>query len=201
MKVREVMSRDVVSVNSTTSVGQAAALMSSRGFTALPVIDDDRLVGIITEADVLANRVPADPRIHGYSLQRIPNRSVADVMTTCVESLTPGADVKDAADIMVNERIRCLPVVDGYNVVGVITRRDLVRTVGAHSDGMIADEIRRRLDELGNPYRFSTAVQAGVVDIDDYVENASDTDTVRDIVMSTPGVVAVTIEHRIFDAS
>jgi hypothetical protein len=66
---------------------------------------------------------------------------------------------------------------------------------------MIADEIRRRLDELGNPYRFSTAVQAGVVDIDDYVENASDTDTVRDIVMSTPGVVAVTIEHRIFDAS
>ena len=80
---------------------------------------------------MLANRDPADPRIHGYSLQRIPNRSVADVMTTCVESLTPGADVKDAADIMVNERIRCLPVVDGYNVVGVITRRDLVRAVGA----------------------------------------------------------------------
>lgn len=50
-------------------------------------------------------------------------------MTSPVESLTPGADAADAAEIMLDERIRCLPIVDGHGVVGVITRRDLLGAV------------------------------------------------------------------------
>ena len=103
-------------------------------------------------------------------------------------------DVKDAAEIMVNERIRCLSV-DGCGVVGVITRRDLVRTVGAHSDRVIAAEIRERLDRLGNPDRFSVAVQGGVVDIDDYVDGSTEHVAAQDIAMSTPGVVSVTVTY------
>lgn len=133
MLARDVMTRPVISVGTATTVAEASQLLVDRGFTAAPVLDDDgRLVGIVTEADLLRDRIAPDSR-------RIPSQApsrryratcVADVMTSPVESLTAGADIADAARIMVDERIRCLPIVDGYGVVGVITRRDLLRAAG-----------------------------------------------------------------------
>jgi CBS domain-containing protein len=129
MRAREVMSHPVVTVQMSTSIKAAAQLLVNRGFTAAPVLDDDnRLVGIITEADLIRGALPSDPRIQArWNLNWLPQGTVADVMSTLVESLTPGADVADAARMMVDERIRCLPIVDGVNVVGVITRRDVLR--------------------------------------------------------------------------
>jgi len=135
MLARDVMSSPVVTVRSWTPLAAATSLLVSNGFTAVPVIDDDdRLIGIITEADLLRDRVPPDPRRTGGNApddrgQRRP-RTVGEVMSTPVESLTPGADIADAAHIMIDERIRCLPIVDGHHVVGIITRRDLLRVIG-----------------------------------------------------------------------
>lgn len=132
MLIREIMSSPAVTVSWASSVAHAAGIMRDHGFTALPVIDEDgRLVGIVSEADILDGRVPPDPRRPRPDRRPDPARrrrgdTVADVMTTPVESLTPGADAADAADIMLDEGIRCLPVVDGAAVVGVITRRDLL---------------------------------------------------------------------------
>ena len=94
-------------------------------------------------------------------------------MTSPVESLTAGADVADAAQIMVDERIRCLPIVDGYGVVGILTRRDVLRAAIADNDQDLAAEISRQLAAMDNPDRWQVAVQAGVVDIED-----SGTDTI-----------------------
>jgi CBS domain-containing protein len=131
MLARDVMTRPVISTLTTTSLIEATHVLIDNGFTALPVIDDEdgRLVGIITEADLLRDRIAGDPRRTRVVGTRPGNqpRTVADVMTSPVESLTAGADISDAARIMVDERIRCLPIVDGYGVVGVITRRDLLR--------------------------------------------------------------------------
>jgi CBS domain-containing protein len=131
MLARDVMTRPVITTLMTTSVIEATHLLIDNGFTALPVIDpeDGRLVGIITEADLLRGRLSADVRRASWARSTADYRphTVADVMTSPVESLTAGADIADAARIMVDERIRCLPIVDGYGVVGVITRRDLLR--------------------------------------------------------------------------
>ncbi|MDQ2737862.1 MAG: CBS domain-containing protein [Actinomycetota bacterium] len=131
MLVREIMSKPVVTVRTSTTIAETAQLLAGGGFTAVPVLDDDdQLVGIVSEADLLRSPLRPDPR-------RQPDprpdrvdpapRFAADVMSTMVESLTPGADVADAARIMVDDRIRTLPVVDGQRVVGIITRRDLLQ--------------------------------------------------------------------------
>ena len=64
MRVRDVMSSPAVVVSPETPVKQAAAVFDEHGFTCLPVVDTDgKLVGVVSEADVLVNRFPPDPRI------------------------------------------------------------------------------------------------------------------------------------------
>jgi CBS domain-containing protein len=154
MLARDVMTRPVISTLMTTSVIDATHLLIDNGFTALPVLDadDGRLVGIITEADLLRDRIAGDPRRTRVAGTRSGNRprTVADVMTSPVESLTAGADISDAARIMVDERIRCLPIVDGYGVVGVITRRDLLRAAAAMEERLNDGESRSRAAIVGN---------------------------------------------------
>jgi len=175
MKAREVMSSPVVTVTTSTGVKAAGELLCANGFTALPVVDDDGwLVGIVTEADLIRDRVPPDPRVYGSrpSHRAASPLLVGDVMTSPVESLTAGADISDAARIMVDERIRCLPIVDGGAPLGIITRRDLLRVALAHDDKDLADEISRQLARVDNPDRWSVSVQAGVADIEDFGSDA-----------------------------
>lgn len=125
MRVRDVMSHPVITVAPTTEAAIAARVLYSHGFTALPVVDVGRLVGIVTEADLIT--APPEDGAHRWRRGSAtgPLR-VGEVMTSPVESLTPGAEAVDAARIMVDERIRCLPIVDGRHVVGILTRRDLL---------------------------------------------------------------------------
>ncbi len=132
MKARDAMSSPVLTVPTAELVDRAAALLCENGFTSLPVVDDDgRLVGIVTEADLIRVQLPAQPQWRASAPvadTRPAGRTVGEVMTTPVESLTPGADVADAARMMVDQRIRSLPIVDGHGVVGILTRRDVLRS-------------------------------------------------------------------------
>jgi CBS domain-containing protein len=137
MKARDVMTQSVVTVGTSTTLAEAAHLLSTNGFTALPVVDEDgRLVGIVTEADLIKDRMPPDPRRQYWRTRHSPSASAAveHVMTTPVESLTPGADTADAVQIMLLQHIRCLPIVDGQRLVGIVTRRDLLRSAFALDD-------------------------------------------------------------------
>jgi CBS domain-containing protein len=192
------MTHPVVTVTTSTSLTEALRLLCANGFTGLPVVDDHALVGIVTEADLIRDRIPPDPRVHG----RHPHvRSsgpllVQDVMTTPVESLTAGADVADAARIMVDERIRCLTIVDGYGLVGILTRRDLLRSALAHDDQDLADEVSRQLAGVDTPGRWSVSVQAGVADIEDFGTNTEDRARAARLAAAVPGVVQVHAQHQ-----
>ncbi len=199
MQAREVMSYPVVSVTESTGAAEASMLLCTKGFTALPVVDDDgRLIGIVTEADLIRDRIPPDPRIHGRHPHAHPSAPllVRDVMTTPVESLTAGADVADAARIMIDERIRCLPIVDGYGLVGILTRRDLLRAALAHDDQDLAEEISRQLAQVDTPERWSVSVQAGVVDIEDFGTDTEDRARAAALAAAVPGVVQVHARHQ-----
>src|SRR3954470_11494910 len=101
MQVRDAMTREVVSVGPDTSAKYAAEVMAERGFAAPPVVDDAaQLVGIVAEADVLRDRLPADPRLHARrdapAQDTPPSLLVRGVMTARVRTVR---DTDDIADI------------------------------------------------------------------------------------------------------
>lgn len=205
MLARDAMTHPVVTVLASASVATASQILVGHGFTALPVLDGDgRLIGIVTEADLLRGRIPDDPRRVDPSLPRRPARlrvgaTVADVMSSPVESLTPGADIADAARIMGEERIRCLPIVDGIGVVGIITRRDLLRAALAHEDLAIRDVILRRLRALDPRDRWEVDVAGGAVVIADHVDDAGELRAVGAIAAAVPGVVRADVHYETSD--
>ncbi|WP_456870632.1 CBS domain-containing protein [Geodermatophilus sp. SYSU D00766] len=160
------MTREVVTVGPHTAVRYAAEVMAARGFAALPVVDDDdRLVGIVAEADLLRDRLPEDPRLH---LRRDSNPAVDspptlvhDVMTRDVRAVDVTADVADVARLFVEGRLRSVPVTDGGRLVGIVSRRDLLHLL-VRSD----DDVRRQLlrlveDYTGEPDVWDVAVHDG----------------------------------------
>jgi len=165
MQTRDVMSSPVVMVDPTTTVKEAAALLVDRGFNALPVVDGGELVGIVTEADLVPLESRPDPRSH---MRPVPADSgpvphtVAEVMTGKVFTLPPEADAARAAQAMLERGLRSIPITDDSGVVGIVTRRDLLRVL-ARSD----EDIRRELvallaDELPD-HTVTVAVAEGMV--------------------------------------
>jgi len=194
-QVRDIMSRNVITVDAADSAVDAAQLLIHHGFTGLPVIDDGHLVGIITEGDLLAGSIGDSEHGDRRGLHQDSATSVGQLMTSPLESLTPGAMVADAARIMVDERIRCLPITDGVTVVGIVTRRDLLRSGITRDDARTADDIRQRLSTLGPSNRWTIVVRTGSVHIEDYVDNADDRARASALALSVPGVVEVDVEH------
>ncbi len=114
--IRDLMSTSVVEAEPQTPVAQAAAAMVGAGVGSAIVMQGSFLAGILTERDVL--RAAAS----GQDLGASP---VADWMTPDPQSASPDAAAEDAAQIMLLHGFRHLPVVDGRQVCGVVSLRDL----------------------------------------------------------------------------
>jgi CBS domain-containing protein len=188
MKARAVMTSPVITVRTGSTVREAAELMAENGITALPVLDDDgNLVGILSEADILVNRVAPDPRNHALRDTEHPDPAhlVEDAMTTTVVAMGPESDVADVANLMLEYDVRSVPIVASSRVVGILSRRDLVRAL-LRDDAAIAAEVRARLSAYsGLPDRWQVEVADGVVTIDGPV----DSDTERRVITTLAGTV------------
>lgn len=119
--VREVMSRELVMVDPSTTVMDAARLMAGRQVGSALVIHEDALRGIFTERDVL--RALAQHSDAG----RVS--SVTSWMTEDPVTIDPDATVGEALDRMLTGGFRHLPVMEGTTLVGVVSMRDLARSV------------------------------------------------------------------------
>ena len=115
--VSESMSHDLLTVDETTSLVDAVREMNARRVGAVLVLDGERLVGVFTERDVL--RAVAE----GLSAEAV----VGDWMTRGPETIEPEQPAEHAAVLMIHGGFRHLPVVDGSDVVGMLSIRDLVR--------------------------------------------------------------------------
>jgi CBS domain-containing protein len=167
VRVREVMSSPVVTVPPDMRLKEVADLLVRHGISAVPVVDDDELVGIVTEADLLPLELTPDPRAHLAPPPDPPSgvpRVAAQVMTWPVLALPEDADAAEAARLMLERRIRSIPVVRGRQVVGIVARRDLLEVL-ARSDGDIARDLEALLAaELGAPSPYRTTVRDGIVE-------------------------------------
>ncbi|HOZ58440.1 MAG TPA: CBS domain-containing protein [Nakamurella multipartita] len=193
MRARDIMTKNVLSVEPTVPVAKAAAMLAKRGYNALPVVDrSGDLIGIVTEADLIGNRFPFTEAAAEAGAATGPAATVAEVMTSPVVGVSHDTDVSIVAREMLVDRRRSLPIVDGSALVGVITRRDIVRAL-ARSDEEIASDVRAKLGVIGGLTRWSAQVGNGDVVLHDRYREASDRDIARALVESVPGVISVTI--------
>ncbi len=120
--VRDVMSTDLVTVEPSTMMIDAAAAMSSARVGSVLVLEEGALVGIFTERDILSafERIRADPA-------RVS--PVSKAMTWNPLTIGPDATVGEAMDRMLDGGFRHLPVMDGGTLVGIVSMRDLARSI------------------------------------------------------------------------
>jgi CBS domain-containing protein len=129
MYAREVMSSPVITVGPDTPVQAAAALLASHGFTAAPVVDQDgHMLGIVTEADLMQGQIPPEGW-PGHVRRTEPPETVAQAMTHTAYGMAPGSDLADVVSLMLDADIRSVPIVDDGALVGIISRRDVLRVV------------------------------------------------------------------------
>jgi len=138
MKLNELMTRDVRTCSPETPVADAARIMAELNCGAVPVVKDQRVVGIVTDRDI-ALRVVAK--------WRDGNVPVEQCMTKTVVTVTPDTDAHTAADMMADRQIRRLPVVENDRIVGIIALGDLA-TVDIH-----VNEAGDALSQISTPSR------------------------------------------------
>jgi CBS domain-containing protein len=124
----EIMSTPVVTVTPDTTIQQAVVLLEKGRISGLPVVDqDDHLLGMLTEFDLLR-------AIRNLALQGL----VGDFMSTDIVTVDESASLTYLTDLMLEKRIRRVPVLSEGRVVGVVSRRDLV-FVGNVRQQLLAD--------------------------------------------------------------
>jgi CBS domain-containing protein len=164
------MTREVVTVGPNTSAKYAGEVMAERGFAALPVVDDDqRLVGIVAEADVLRDRIPTDPRLHARRDQSVPAAApsllVHGVMTSAVRTVEGTDDVADIARLFVDDGLRSVPVLEQGRLAGIVSRRDLLRALVRPDADIRTDVLRLVEGYTGDLGAWEIAVTEGMVTI------------------------------------
>jgi CBS domain-containing protein len=152
MKVMAVMTRPVITIARDAGVKEAAGLLVAHGISALPVVDEHgALVGIVSEADLIPMETRPDPRSQATPLAPTAGsapRQVADVMTRDVITVQADSEVAHAARVMIESDIKRVPVMRGKRLVGILSRRDLVKVIARRDEDLQA-ELETRLREAG----------------------------------------------------
>src|SRR5262245_59676455 len=164
MKAQDIMARDVATVTPDATILHAARLMLQHRFSGLPVVDaSGALAGIVTEGDFLRRAETGTLRRRPRWLEFImgpgrlaaeyaqgAGRRVGDVMTHEVSTVTEDTPLREIVDLMERKRIKRLPVVRGRQVVGIVTRQNLLRALVDNVPPSAAapvddDELRERI--------------------------------------------------------
>jgi CBS domain-containing protein len=150
MYAQEIMTRHIMTIGPMATVQEAIQRLNRYGITSMPVVDDDdRLVGIVSEADLLRGEVLDGGSAHRHAPGSWPEqvpRVVGDVMTAHVLSVTEAVDAVDIARVMLETGVKSVPVVRDNTVVGVVSRSDIIHAL-ATSDERIRDQAQELLGE------------------------------------------------------
>ena len=222
MNARHIMTSKVITVTSGTLVSEIARLLFERRISALPVVDGERLVGIVSEADLLHRyeigtdcALGADPWwMRLFSADRSPAeyvkshaRYARDIMTRDVATVAPDTPLAAIATLLERQRIKRVPVLDDGHLVGIVSRSDLVHALvsaaqaGAPAGAITDDAIRALvLAELRRQGWWrkelsGVTVEQGVVTFAGLIESESERLAARVAAETVPGVCGVVDER------
>jgi len=148
LTARDIMTTDLVTVTQDLSVKEAAKLMADKSVGALPVLEQGRLIGLVTEGDLIMQDVrvefptyihlldgfilypPATSRFES-ELKKAVAATVGQVMTSDPSTVQQGVSVEDIATLMVDRSVSRIPVMDGEVLVGIVSKSDIVRSIAS----------------------------------------------------------------------
>jgi len=216
MKAEDVMTRDVISIAPDATVLQAARLMLQHHISGLPVVDKDgKLVGVLSEGDFLRRRETRTEHKRSRWLEFLmgPGRiaaeyshshgsKVAEVMTTEVQSVDELTALEDIVDLMERKRIKRVPVVCGGQLVGIVTRSNLMHAMvsmarvaqpSAKDDVTIREKLLAEFQkEVWAPAAMTNVVvRDGVVELWGVIVDERQREAMKVAAENIPGVKAV----------
>ena len=226
MRARDIMTTTLFTVRRETPVRDVIQLLLERRVSGVPVVDGERVVGIISEGDLILRESAHRPRGGMAFLfqqlfedhaklaeqyRRAHGLVAEDVMTRGVVTVQPGTPVEEIAHLMAERHIKRVPVVDDDRLVGIVSRADVLRAAAerlrgddtrtrpAGSDDEIRRVLLRMLDRepWAEVNRIAVSCADGAVTLDGVVENAAEREAVEVAARSIPGVQAVRNELRI----
>ncbi|MBN2109973.1 MAG: CBS domain-containing protein [Methanosarcinaceae archaeon] len=152
MKVKDVMNPDVIVCGPEDTIGDVARLLKQNNISGLPVVEDDRVVGVVSEGDLLkllevpdhkglwlpspfeVIEVPIRELINWEDTKRmlddVGSKSVEEIMKKKVHTVSPEDSIEKASELITRYKINRLPVVENNKLVGIVTRGDIIRGLG-----------------------------------------------------------------------
>jgi CBS domain-containing protein len=184
MQVQDVMTSPAITVGVDASLHEVAEALAARRISGLPVLDaGGALAGVISEADIIAKET------HDSSHAR----TAGEAMTSPARTIGPQRTVAEAARVMLAESVNRLPVVRDGELVGIVTRADLVRAF-VRSDEEIREEIRESVALRWHgidPNGLTVRVKDGVVEVEGHLASGADGELVEQVIQGILGVVSV----------
>jgi CBS domain-containing protein len=196
------MTRKLITASPETTFQEAVRLLEDNRISGLPVIDSDgKLVGIVSEADLLNKAEKREPdayvlesRRHRLDRSRASALDVASAMSRNIVSVHADSPIALAAREMHARGFKRLPVVDSEGrLVGIVSRGDVLK-VFLRSDAELAAEVRGILNEAERTFRSSrlaVKVTGGVVDLDGRLRSKNQVDATVRAVAGVDGVIGV----------
>jgi CBS domain-containing protein len=133
--IKEVMTRDVRACEPNATVADAAKVMAQEEVGPVPIVEDGRLVGIVTDRDIVV-RVVAEGRD--------PNATtVKEIASADLVTVSPDDDLDEALNLLAKRQVRRLPVVEGDRLVGIVAQADIARLGEDKKTGEVVEEISR----------------------------------------------------------
>jgi CBS domain-containing protein len=206
---KHIMTRDVTTVGLHTSVRDIARLLSEHRFGAVPVVEDRKVVGIVTEGDLLRRRELGTAPEHcaldpnDDDCAKSQGGCAHDVMTSNVIAVSPEVSLVEIARTMESGHIKHVPVINDDRLVGIISRADIVRALVERPDEsqgpLVCDDdvLRYRVIETLMGIRGASAwltrvsVSKGVVELSGTVEDETVREPSRRTIEALPCIAAV----------
>jgi CBS domain-containing protein len=210
VRIKEIMTTDVLTVRSTTPLKEAAVLLAQHRISGLPVVDaQGHVVGVLSEGDILFKEIGArdKPSLFERLVAAPPSgldlklaaTTAGEAMSAPALTISPNRPVTEAANVMIDEGVKRLPVIgDDGVLIGIVTRADLVRAF-IRSDEEVAREIREEVIRRTlwlEPGQIDVTVQDGEVHLSGQVDSKSDAEMIPPMVQRVPGVISVLSKLR-----
>ena len=203
MKVQQIMTTDVLTIGPEAEIRDVARLFVEHGISGLPVCGARReILGVVSEGDILFKE--QGPRGQSMlarfggkapkELEKALAVKVSEAMTAPAITTSPYTSVAQAARLMSEHGINRLPVVRGGELVGIVTRTDLVRAFVRSDEDIrqeIVEDVLRKTLWLEVPEVMQVDVDRGAVRLYGHLETSSDASLLVRLVTRVPGVVSV----------